>query len=246
MAPRSTVRRHFAVAPGPPAPRHRSRAIATVTAVEPVPIQQARARYAEMIAGPRGLLELDDPDDPRTALIPASALVFALGAWETFCEEVLRAASVAVIGAARRPEDLPKSIRDTLVEIVGEPGEPWEHVLRRLAGGWHRTAVRHLGTSLEYKFRHWNTPSGAGVDRLAEQVAGMAPLSPRWPSVDGHPGADLLDDAISRRGEAVHLARTAFPAAEVVPVLDLLDGIVDVTAGLVAKRIGHLPPVTAG
>jgi hypothetical protein len=218
----------------------------TVPPVEPIPIQQARARYAALMEAPRGLLELGDPEDPRAALVPASALVFALGAWEAFCEEVLRAAAVGVVGAARRPEDLPRAIRETVTEIVGEPGEPWDHVLRRLGGSWHRVAVRHLGTSLEYRCRHWNTPSGAGVDRLADVVAGMAPISPRWPAVDGHPGADVLDDAIRRRGEAVHLARVAFGADVVVPVLDLLDDIVDVTASTVARRIGHLPPVASG
>ncbi len=219
---------------------------ATVTAVEPIPIQQARARYAELVRAPRDLLELADPRDDRARLIPASTLVFALGAWEAFCEELLRAAAVGVVGAARRPEDLPRAVRETLVEIVGEPGEPWEHVLRRLGGGWHRAAVRHLGRALEHRFRHWNTPSAAGVDRLAEQVAGMPPISPRWPTVDGHPGADVLDDAIRRRGEAVHLARIDFGADVVVPVLDLLDGVVDVTASTVARRIGHLPPVSSG
>lgn len=214
--------------------------------MEPIPIQQARRRYEQLMIAPRGLLELDDGDDPRTGLIPASALVFALGAWEAFCEEVLRAAAVAVVGAARQPDDLPRAVRDTLVEIVGEPGEPWEHVRKRIAGGWHRLAIRHLGTALESRFRHWNTPSGAGVDRLAEQVAGLAPISPRWPSLDGHPGADVLADAISRRGAAVHLARTDFGPEIVAPILDLLDGIVDTTAQEVGRRIGHLPPVTAG
>jgi hypothetical protein len=215
----------------------------TVPSVEPVPVQQARARYAELIAAPRALLELEDPQDPRTALVPAASLVFALGAWESTCEELLRAAAVAVVGAARRPEDLPRAIRETLVEVIGEPGEPWEHVQRRLAGGWHRAAIRHLGRALEGRFRHWNTPSGEGVDRLAMQVAGMSPISPRWPEVDGHPGADVLAEAIRRRGEAVHLARVTLGAADVAPVLDLLDGIVDVTATTVARRIAHLPPV---
>jgi hypothetical protein len=214
--------------------------------VEPIPIQQARARYAELVRAPRDLLELDDPRDDRARLVPAAALVFALGAWEAFCEELLRAAAVGVVGAARRPEDLPRAVREALVEIVGEPGEPWDRVLRRLGGGWHRAAVRHLGRALEGKFRHWNTPSAAGVDRLAENVAGMTPISPRWPTLDGHPGADVLDDAISRRGEAVHLARVDFGADVIVPVLDLLDGIVDVTATTVARRIGHLPPVSSG
>jgi hypothetical protein len=214
--------------------------------MEPIPIQQARARYAELMAGPRDLLELADRGDERARLVPAASLVFALGAWEAFCEELLRAAAVGVVGAARGPQDLPKAIRETLVEITGEPGEPWDVVLRRLGGGWHRAAVRHLGRSLEHKFRHWNTPSAVGVDRLAEQVAGMPPISPRWPSVDGHPGADVLDDAIRRRGEAVHLARVQLGAEVIVPVLDLLDGIVDVTASTVARRIGHLPPIASG
>lgn len=214
--------------------------------VEPVPIQQARARYADLMAAPRGLLELYAIADPRTDLVPAGALVFALGAWEAFCEEALRAAAVAVVGAARRPDDLPRAVRETLVEVVGQPGEPWDHVQRRLGGGWHRLAIRHLGPALEQRFRHWNTPSGAGVDRLAEQVAGMAPISPRWPALDGHPGADVLDDAIRRRGEAVHLARTDFGADVIAPILDLLDGIVDATAATVVRRIGHLPPVAAG
>ncbi|WP_210492815.1 hypothetical protein [Patulibacter sp. SYSU D01012] len=214
--------------------------------MEPIPVQQARARYAELMTAPRALLELEDPDDARAALVPAAALVFALGAWEACAEELFRGAAVAVVGAARRPSDLPRAIRDTIVEVVGEPGEPWEHVLRRLGGGWHRAAIRHLGTSLDYRFRHWNTPSAAGVDRLAEQVAGMGPISPSWPSLDGHPGADVLDEAIRRRGEAVHLARTAFGGDVVAPVLDLLDGIVDATAAAVTRRIGHLPPVTSG
>lgn len=214
--------------------------------MEPIPIQQARARFAELMEAPRGLLELYDRDDPRAALVPAGALVFALGAWETYCEEVLRAAAVAVVGAARRPQDLPRAVREQLIHVLGEPGEPWEHVQRRLAGNWHRMAIRHLGAALEYRFRHWNTPSGAGVDRLAAQVAGIPPISPRWPALDGHPGADVLDDAIRRRGEAVHLARTDFDASVVEPVLDLLDGIVDVTGGIVTRRIGHLPPVAAG
>jgi hypothetical protein len=214
-----------------------------VRAVEPVPIQQARERYARLMEPPRGLLGLGDAGDPRAALVPASALVFALGAWETFCEEALRAAAVGVVGAARRPDDLPRAVRDTLVEVVGEPGEPWDHVKGRLGGGWHRVAIRHLGRALEGRFRHWNTPSATGVDRLAETVAGMEPISPRWPSVDGHPGADVLDDAIRRRGEAVHLARVDFGADVVVPILDLLDGIVDVTATTISRRIGHLPPV---
>ncbi|MEV4421793.1 hypothetical protein AB0L40_17680 [Patulibacter sp. NPDC049589] len=213
--------------------------------MEPIPIQQARARYAELVSGPRDLLALADPRDERARLVPAASLVFALGAWEAFCEQLLRAAAVGVVGAARKPEDLPRAVRETLVEIIGEPGEPWEHVLKRLGGGWHRAAVRHLGRALEPRFRHWNTPSAAGVDRLAEQVAGMTPISPRWPSVDGHPGADVLDDAIRRRGEAVHLARVEFGADVIVPVLDLLDDIVDVTATTVARRIGHLPPVSA-
>lgn len=211
--------------------------------VEPVPVQQARVRYVELMAAPRDLLELAGSGDARARLVPASSLVFALGAWEACCEELLRAAAVGVVGAARRPEDLPRAIRETLVEVTGEPGEPWEHVLRRLGGGWHRAAIRHLGRSLEHRFRHWNTPSAAGVDRLAEQVAGLPSISPRWPSVDGHPGADVLDDAIRRRGEAVHLARVAFGVDVVVPVLDLLDGIVDVTASTVARRLQHLPPV---
>lgn len=211
--------------------------------MEPVPIQQARERYAQLMTGPRGLLELADDEDPRAQLVPASALVFALGAWESTCEELLRAAAVAVIGAARRPEDLPKAIRETLVEVVGEPGEPWEHVLRRLGGGWHKAAIRHMGRSLEGRFRHWNTPSADGVDRLAQQVAGMAPISPRWPDVDGHPGADVLADAIARRGRAVHLARNDLGIDDVATVLDLLDGIVDVTARTVGRRIQHLPPV---
>lgn len=215
-------------------------------AVEPIPIQQARARYLELMEAPRGLLELHDPEDRRSALAPAGALVFALGAWETYCEEVLRAAAVAVVGAARRPEDLPKAVREQLVHVHGEPGEPWDHVRQKLAGNWHRMAVRHLAGALEYRFRHWNTPSGAGVDRLAELIAGMPPLSPRWPALDGHPGADVLDDAIRRRGEAVHLARTDFAADVIAPVLDLLDQIVEVTGAIVARRIGHLPPVTAG
>lgn len=215
-------------------------------AVEPIPIQQARARYVELMDAPRGLLALHDPDDRRSALAPAGALVFALGAWETYCEEVLRAAAVAVVGAARRPDDLPRAVREQLIHVLGEPGEPWDHVQRRLAGNWHRLAVRHLGGALEYRFRHWNTPSGAGVDRLAEQIAGMPPISPRWPTLDGHPGADVLDDAIRRRGEAVHLARTDFGADVIEPVLDLLDGIVEATGAIVARRIGHLPPVTAG
>lgn len=80
-------------------------------AVEPIPIQQARARYVELMEAPRGLLDLYDPEDPRSTLVPAGALVFALGAWETFCEEVLRAAAVAVVGAARRPSDLPRAVR---------------------------------------------------------------------------------------------------------------------------------------
>ncbi|CAB4936128.1 unannotated protein [freshwater metagenome] len=211
--------------------------------MEPIPIQQARARYAELMRGPRELLELADARDDRARLVPAASLVFALGAWEAFCEELLRAAAVGVVGAARGPQDLPRAIRETLVEVTGEPGEPWDQVLKRLGGGWHRAAVRHLGRSLEQRFRHWNTPSAAGVDRLAEQVAGMPPISPRWPTVDGHPGADVLDDAIRRRGEAVHLARVDFGADVIVPVLDLLDGIVEVTAATVARRIGHLPPV---
>lgn len=215
-------------------------------AVEPIPIQQARARYLELMEAPRGLLELYDPRDPRSVLVPAGALVFALGAWETFCEEVLRAAAVAVVGATRRPEDLPVAVREQLVHVHGEPGEPWEHVQRKLAGNWHRMAVRHLAGALEYRFRHWNTPSGAGVDRLAALVAGMPAISPRWPALDGHPGADVLDDAIRRRGEAVHLARTDFTADAIAPVLDLLDGIVAVTGEVVARRISHLPPVTAG
>jgi hypothetical protein len=214
--------------------------------VEPIPVQQARARYAELMRAPRDLLALDDPADDRARLVPAAALVFALGAWEAFCEELLRAAAVGVVGAARRPEDLPRAVREALVEIVGEPGEPWDHVLRRLGGGWHRAAIRHLGRALEGRFRHWNTPSAAGVDRLAENVAGMTPISPGWPAQDGHPGADVLDDAIRRRGEAVHLARVDFGADVIVPVLDLLDGIVDVTAATVARRIGHLPPVSSG
>ncbi|WP_320670055.1 hypothetical protein [Patulibacter defluvii] len=211
--------------------------------MEPVPIQQARERYAQLIAGPRGLLELADEQDERARLVPAAALVFALGAWESTCEELLRAAAVAVIGAARRPEDLPRAIRETLVEVIGEPGEPWDHVLRRLGGGWHKAAVRHMGRSLEGRFRHWNTPSAEGVDRLAMQVAGMAPISPRWPDVDGHPGADVLADAIGRRGRAVHLARNDLDRDDVATVLELLDGIVDVTARTVARRIQHLPPV---
>jgi len=213
--------------------------------VEPVPVQQARARYAELIVAPRGLLELDDPDDPRTALVPSSALVFALGAWEGCAEALMRAAAVAVTGAARRPEDLPKVVRQALLDTVGEPGEPWEHLVARLHGSWRRLAIRHLGKALQGRFRYWNTPSGAGLDRLAEEIAGMAPISPHWPDVAGHPGADVLDAAIARRGRAVHLAQIDLVADEVAEVLDLLDGIVDATCAVVARRIGHLPPVAA-
>ncbi|MGE4428768.1 MAG: hypothetical protein AB7G37_20120 [Solirubrobacteraceae bacterium] len=213
--------------------------------MEPVPVQQARARYTELMIGPRGLLELDDPNDPRTSLVPASALVFALGAWEGCCEALLRAAAVAVTGAARRPDDLPKVVRAALLETVGQPGEPWEHLVARLHGSWHKLAVRHLGRALQTRFRYWNTPSGQGVDRLAEEIAGMAPISTHWPAIDGHPGADVLDDAITRRGRAVHLAQVDLEHDEVAATLDLLDAIVDTTCAIVARRIGHLPPVNA-
>jgi hypothetical protein len=135
-----------------------------------------------------------------------SMLILAVGMWEAYFEDVVRDASEFMVKAARKPDDLPESLRRKVACQVRDIIRTDSEVLRvyELCGDGYKAKCREwIGRALE----QFNTPDCEGVEQMLLDVLGMRVDLKKvtWQGMKS--AGDRLDEVLQRRHEIAHKGR---------------------------------------
>lgn len=132
-----------------------------------------------------------------------SMLILAVGMWEAYFEDVVREASEFMVKAAKKPDDLPESLRRKVACQMREAIKDDGQLLRiyEISGvGYKRKCTEWIGSTLD----QFHTPDCDEVERVLLDVLGMRVKLKKLTWKGMKSGGDRLKKVLARRHEIAH------------------------------------------
>lgn len=165
-----------------------------------------------------------------------SGVVLALACWEAFVEDCAVAAFDHLLAHTTEPGQLPEAVRRVVgAQIRKDQNDfsPW----RLAADGWRSELLQFRSDVIRRHVTPINTPSPRNVDRLFQELVGLASMSSnwKWHRMSAGQLTARLDSFISLRGAIAHrsAANRTVTKADVTINVDIILRI----AGLTANRV---------
>lgn len=142
---------------------------------------------------------------PGMEVLNKSAIVLLCAVWEAYCEDVADESLSHLLAQSSEYSMLPKVLQKRVAkELKEDPHElsPW-----KLAGaGWKTHMHGRLIAVKQRRDFDWNNPKSEHVDRLFEEVVGIAKISHAWHWKHVSPtfATKKLDQLVALRGDIAH------------------------------------------
>lgn len=145
----------------------------------------------------------------QRAAVNKAALIFAVTAWESYVEDVLREGATLMAAHCPSFQDLPKSVRSSIITQVtpakgpGSKSPSGKYPDSLADGGW-RSLFRDFAIDAT-EGGNFNTPKTEAVQQLFKKWLGVDVTdSWSWQRFESPKAGDRLDETIVLRGSIVH------------------------------------------